>query len=141
MTVFIKVISGKISNGLLTGYGEIYDDVNKYIRKGYFIKSKLNDSNGLVIDYDHPDYILFQLSGNFANELANGAMTRIEYNGEATLSDILASNLTVPAVKKSCTYTNGVLVSTESESPVNISVTYTRHPTRGYFTNFIINEV
>lgn len=141
MTIYIKVISGKITNGQFTGTGEIYDDVNKYIRKDYFIKSKLNDANGIVIDYDHPDYILFQLSGNYANEVANGAMVRIEYNGQDSLDTILNNNLTVPATKKICNYINGTLTSVESESTININITYVRHPTRGYFTNFVINEV
>jgi hypothetical protein len=140
MTIFIKVISGKIVNGLLTGTGEIYDDVAKYVKKGYFNKSKLNDINGLVINYNQNGYVLFQLSGLYTSDVPSGAMVRIEYAGPNTLDDILANNLTVPAVKKYCTYINGALVSVESEVAININVTYTKS-IRGYFTNLVINEV
>ncbi len=141
MSFYIKVFSGKITNGQFTGVGEIYDNTNKYIRKGNFIKSKLNDPVGVVIDYEPPNIKLLQLVGNFVSDMANGAITQIEYDGADSLDVVLANNLTVPATKKNCTYINGVLSSIEAEFSININITYARHPTRGYFTNFIINEV
>ncbi len=141
MAFYIKVISGKITNGLFTGNGEIYDNANKYVRKGNFIKSKLNDVNGIVIDYDHEDYKLFQMSGNFVNDTANGTIRRIEYNGNNSLDDILANNLTVIANAREGSYVNGILTSVGSDQVIEINVTCAKHPTRGYFTNLVINEV
>ncbi len=139
MSFYIKVFAGKITNGQFTGTGEIYDNINKYIRKGFFKKSKLNDVNGTSINYDTKDYKILQLNGNFVNDIITGSVNQIEYNGEETLDSIITNNLIVSASKKECTYINGLLVSVNSETPINISITCTKNLTN--FTNFVINEV
>ncbi len=142
MVLYIKILpGGKFTSGFVNGPAEIYDSINKLIEKGFFIKSKLNDVAGIVIDYEHPDFVLLQLQGPFANDIANGSMTRITYNGPYTINEITSNNLTIPALQEQCTYSNGILTSIDSSNPININITYARHPTRDYFTNFVINVV
>ncbi len=142
MGVYIKLLpGGKFTNGQVNGPAEIYDSINKLIKKGYFLKSKLNDSNGIAIDYERPEYILLQLQGSFSNDVASGSMTRITYNGSYSLDDILNNNLTVPAEKAQCIYSEGNLISVYNITSININITYAKHPTQNYLTNFIINVV
>ncbi len=140
MVVYIKLLpGGKLTNGLVNGPAEIYDSIGMWIKKGYFVKSKLNDPNGVLIKYNTPDYILFQLNGSFTNNAANGEMTRIVYDGPESFDSILANNSTIDAIQQQCTYFNGNLMSIDSSISVEANITYTKHPTQDYFTNFTIN--
>ncbi len=132
---------GSLKNGLLNGPGEIYDGTNKYIRKGYFIKSKLNGDNCVIIDYEPQDGKLLQLKGTCSNDAPTGSIEVIEYNGVQSVEDLIATGVNVDAVKKICTYVSGVRQSVDSETAIQINVTATKHPTRDVYTSFLVNEV
>lgn len=80
MPVHIKTVNGSIIAGQLSGQGEIYfsdEKGNGEIYKGNFIRGKLNDPDGIYINYTNSSFNMFR--GTFVDNAKDGSIELLSY--------------------------------------------------------------
>jgi hypothetical protein len=127
-------------SGLAHGHCEYYDTSKQKAMKGFFAKSVLTGSNNVLILFTNTTFQYF-IGQYINNNKPNGSMVVYDFAGNgSSLYDI---NTPITVAKKSCTYSNGTLVSTQSSNNIQVNIVVNHKEVDGivFMTGFTLTEI
>jgi hypothetical protein len=139
MVVSIVPTNGStIRNGSLVNTGGIYDTGKSLFRQGSWVSGSLDGSSCIKTDYS--GNIVNIKTGPYSAGFENGNIIEYDFPKTSWVSFITNPPAGVAATKYAQVYENGILSSTTSTTPVNITglVTY---DAKGHIIDFFYSEV